>query len=166
MDCDVHGEDQGCMGGWMDDAFKFIIQNKGLNTESKYPYEGADGTCNTAKAASSAAKIDGYEDVPANNEAALVKAAAHQPISVAIDASSSEFMSYSGGVFTGPCGTQLDHGVTVVGYGTDADGTKYWLVKNSWGTAWGENGYIRMQRDVAAKEGLCGIAMVASYPTA
>ncbi|KAK8652602.1 hypothetical protein V6N13_126630 [Hibiscus sabdariffa] len=73
---------------------------------------------------------------------------------------------YSGGVFKGSCVTQLDHGVTTVGYGEDDDGTKYWLMKNSWGSSWGEEGYIRMQKDVDAKEGLCGIAMQASYPTA
>lgn len=95
-----------------------------------------------------------------------MKAVANQPVSVAIDASGSDFQFYSSGVFTGQCGTELDHGVTAVGYGTADDGTKYWLVKNSWGTTWGDNGYIRMQRDIDAKEGLCGIAMQASYPTA
>ncbi|KAK8675788.1 hypothetical protein V6N13_033851 [Hibiscus sabdariffa] len=112
------------------------------------------------------ATINGFQDVPANSEDALQKAVANQPVSVAIDASGFEFQFYSSGVFTGSCGTQLDHGVTAVGYGEDDDGTKYWLVKNSWGTSWGEQGYIRMQRDVDAKEGLCGIAMQASYPTA
>ncbi|KAI4371984.1 hypothetical protein MLD38_010272 [Melastoma candidum] len=165
VDCDVNGEDQGCEGGLMDDAFQFIINNRGLTTETNYPYEGVDGTCKRNKEASHAASIKGFEDVPTNSEAALLKAAAHQPISVAIDASSSEFMSYTGGIFAGPCGTDLDHGVTVVGYGTAADGTKYWLVKNSWGKSWGESGYIRMKRDVTAAEGLCGIAMQASYPT-
>lgn len=68
------------------------------------------------------------------------------------------------GVFTGDCTTELNHGVAVVGYGTTVDGTKYWIVKNSWGPEWGEGGYIRMERGVSAKEGLCGIAMEASYP--
>lgn len=68
------------------------------------------------------------------------------------------------GVFTGECGTDLDHGVAAVGYGTTVDGTKYWIVKNSWGVEWGEKGYIRMERGISAKEGLCGIAMEASYP--
>lgn len=166
VDCDTKGEDEGCNGGLMDDAFKFIIQNHGIASETTYPYQGVDGKCSASKENSHAAKITGYEDVPANSEAALLKAVANQPVSVAIDASGFDFQFYSSGVFTGPCGTELDHGVTAVGYGASSDGTKYWLVKNSWGTAWGQEGYIMMQRDIAAKEGLCGIAMEASYPTA
>ncbi|KAJ6799421.1 senescence-specific cysteine protease SAG39-like [Iris pallida] len=166
VDCDVTSDDQGCNGGEMDDAFKYIIKNKGITTEANYPYTASDGTCNTKKAASHAASIAGFEDVTANSEAALLKAAASQPVAVAIDAGGFAFQMYSSGVFTGDCGTDLDHGVAVVGYGATSDGTKYWLVKNSWGTSWGEDGYIRMERDVDAKEGLCGIAMDASYPTA
>ncbi|XP_071714976.1 senescence-specific cysteine protease SAG39-like [Rutidosis leptorrhynchoides] len=166
VDCDRSGEDQGCEGGYMDGGFTFIVKNKGISTETAYPYKAVDATCNTKAEVVRAANITGHEDVPVNSESALLKAVAMQPVSVAIDAGESDFQFYSSGVFNGSCGTELDHGVTAVGYGTSDDGVKYWLVKNSWGTSWGEEGYIRMQRDVEAKEGLCGIAMMASYPTA
>ncbi|XP_038681472.1 senescence-specific cysteine protease SAG39-like [Tripterygium wilfordii] len=166
VDCDTQGEDHGCMGGLMEDGFEFIIHNKGITTEAKYPYNATDDSCNKKEEASHDASITGYEQVPANSEEALLKAVANQPVSVSIDASGSAFQFYSSGVFSGACGTMLDHGVTAVGYGTTTNGTKYWIVKNSWGTEWGEEGYIRMQRDIDAKEGLCGIAMDSSYPTA
>ncbi|KAM0848768.1 hypothetical protein ACQ4PT_054159 [Festuca glaucescens] len=83
VDCDVHGEDQGCEGGLMDDAFKFIIKNGGLTKESSYPYSAADGKCKSGS--SSAATIKSYEDVPTNDEGALMKAVASQPVSVAVD---------------------------------------------------------------------------------
>ncbi|KAI7739569.1 hypothetical protein M8C21_016146, partial [Ambrosia artemisiifolia] len=84
MDCDRSGEDQGCEGGYMDDGFDFIVKNKGINTEAAYPYKAVDATCNTKKEGVAAAKITGHEDVPANNEAALLKAVAMQPLYLAI----------------------------------------------------------------------------------
>ncbi|KAF5943882.1 hypothetical protein HYC85_017959 [Camellia sinensis] len=165
VDYDRSGKDAGCEGGYMEGGFAFIVQNKGIATETIYPCSTNDGTCNTKKEASHAAKISGYENVSANSDSALLKAVANLPISVSIDVVGAFFQFYSSEIFTGDCGTDLDHGVTVVGYGTTTDGTKYWLVKNSWGTSWVEEGYIRMQRDIAAKEGLCGIAMDSSYPT-
>ncbi|XP_028800688.1 senescence-specific cysteine protease SAG39-like [Neltuma alba] len=166
VDCDTKGEDQGCEGGYMEDGFEFIIKNGGITTEENYPYTASDGKCNTNKEASHVAEIKGYEKVPVNSEEALQKAVANQPVSVSIDAGDGSFQFYSSGVFTGECGTQLDHGVTAVGYGVTDNGTEYWIVKNSWGTEWGEEGYVRMKRNIDAKEGLCGIAMDASYPTA
>lgn len=161
LDCDTNPMDQGCEGGLIQDAFEFIIRNGGIASKANYPYKGDKGTCNPKKEAFHDAKIKGYENVPANNESALLKAVANQPVSVLVDAGGPAFQFYSSGVFTGDCSTSVNHGVTVVGYGT-----KYWIVKNCWGTRWGEEGYIRMQRDVGAKEGLCGIALDASYPTA
>ncbi|XP_030476319.2 vignain-like [Syzygium oleosum] len=163
VDCDTT-QNQGCNGGLMDYAFEFIKQKGGITSESNYPYLATDGTCNVAKENSPVVSIDGHENVPVNDEDALQKAVANQPVSVAIEASGSDFQFYSEGVFAGNCGTDLDHGVTIVGYGSTLQGTKYWIVKNSWGPEWGEKGYIRMERGIAAKEGLCGIAMEASYP--
>nr|1S4V_A Chain A, cysteine endopeptidase [Ricinus communis]1S4V_B Chain B, cysteine endopeptidase [Ricinus communis] len=163
VDCDTD-QNQGCNGGLMDYAFEFIKQRGGITTEANYPYEAYDGTCDVSKENAPAVSIDGHENVPENDENALLKAVANQPVSVAIDAGGSDFQFYSEGVFTGSCGTELDHGVAIVGYGTTIDGTKYWTVKNSWGPEWGEKGYIRMERGISDKEGLCGIAMEASYP--
>ena len=158
--------DMGCKGGLMDTAFDFITQNHGLTTESNYPYTATDGICNKNRAYNHVATISGYEDVPENDEDALLKAVANQPVSVGIEGSGFDFQFYSGGVFKGECSTELDHAVTVIGYGVDGNGEKYWLVKNSWGVQWGLKGFMRIKRDVGVNHGLCGIAMKASYPIA
>ncbi|KAF7044239.1 hypothetical protein CFC21_053495 [Triticum aestivum] len=156
---------RGCAGGEMHDAFKFIIKNGGLTTEANYPYTAQDGQCKTSTASNSVATIKGYEDVPANNESSLMKAVANQPVSVAMDGGDVIFQHLSGGVMTGSCGTDLDHGIVAIGYGMTSDGTKFWLLKNSWGTTWGESGYLRMEKDIYDKSGMCGLAMQPSYPT-
>jgi len=164
VDCD-RKYNQGCNGGLMNYAFEFIIANGGIDTEQDYPYTGFNGRCNFTKKNTHVVTIDGYEDVPANNEGALKKAVASQPVSIAIEAGGRDFQLYSGGVFTGDCGTDLDHGVLAVGYGSE-DGLDYWIVKNSWGVYWGESGYLRMQRNIGANDfGLCGINIEPSYPT-
>lgn len=163
VDCD-NAENNGCNGGLMEAALEFIKQKGGLTSEENYPYKAEGGTCAATKTNYPVVSIDGHENVPANDEDALLKAVANQPISVGIDAGGSHFQFYSEGVFTGDCSTELNHGVAIVGYGTTLDGTKYWIVRNSWGPEWGEKGYIRMLRDSPAKEGHCGIAMMASYP--
>ncbi|KAK7250998.1 hypothetical protein RIF29_33843 [Crotalaria pallida] len=163
VDCD-RIYDEGCNGGLMDYAFEFIIGNGGLDTEQDYPYQGIDGKCDPTRKNAKVVTIDGYEDVPPYDEKALKNAVAHQPVSVAIEASGRAFQLYQSGVFTGKCGTDLDHGVVAVGYGTE-NGLDYWLVRNSWGSRWGEDGYIKIQRNVAHNSGgKCGITMQASYP--
>ncbi|KAK1301118.1 Oryzain alpha chain [Acorus calamus] len=164
VDCDV-AYNQGCNGGLMDYAFQFIINNGGIDTEEDYPYKANDGRCDTNRKNARVVSIDGYEDVPVNDEKALQKAVASQPVSVAIEAGGRDFQLYQSGIFTGTCGTQLDHGVAAVGYGTE-NGKDYWIVRNSWGKNWGEAGYIRMERNVPGlATGKCGIVMEASYPT-
>jgi len=159
MDCSYSYGNLGCSGGLMDNAFKYVQAN-GLCTEAAYPYTAKDGTCKASSCTASAnSKITGYKDVT-HTENALGASVDIGPVSVAIEADQSGFQLYKSGVFCGVCGTSLDHGVLAVGYG--AEGTSdYWKVKNSWGTSWGEAGYIRICRN----SNKCGIDSEPSYPT-
>jgi C1A family cysteine protease len=157
VDCGGSTGNQGCNGGLMDNGFEWIINNGGIGAEADYAYTAADGECRTVASVSS---IKGYTDVKAGSEADLKSAVNGQPIAIAIEADQSGFQFYSGGVFSGTCGKNLDHGVLLVGYGTDS-GKDYWLVKNSWGASWGDSGYIKL---VQGKD-QCGLADSASYAT-
>ncbi|XP_049383992.1 zingipain-2-like [Solanum stenotomum] len=162
LDCST--QNKGCEGGLMTVAYDFLLQNNGggITTETNYPYEAAQKVCKTEQSA--AVTISGYEVVP-SSESSLLKAVVNQPISVGI-AANHEFHMYGSGIYDGSCSPSLNHAVTVIGYGTsEEDGTKYWIVKNSWGSSWGEEGYMRIARDVGVDGGHCGIAKVASFPT-
>ena len=169
VDCSSAQGNQGCNGGLMDSAFEYIIKNKGLTTESNYPYTAADGTCSASKAKQVAATIKTYTDVTPSSADALINAVAQQPISVAIEADQNSFQLYAGGVLTANCGIQLDHGVLVTAYGVDSKtGLEYWGVKNSWGADWGMNGYVWLDRSKVYNGGAgqCGILLDPSFPTA
>merc|ERR1712227_13151 len=145
VDCDT--VDSGCNGGLMDNGFAFAEKNA-MCTEDSYSYTARKGTCKASSCTVGLAQgsVTGYKDV-----------------SIAIEADQSSFQSYSSGVLTASCGTKLDHGVLAVGYGTDA-GTDYWKVKNSWGSSWDEQGYVRLQRGKGGA-GECGLlAGPPSYP--
>jgi len=167
MDCSTSYGNQGCNGGLMDNAFQYIIANKGIDTEACYPYTAQDGTTCNYSTSCIGATLSSYQDIPQGSETQLQAAvASHGPVSVAIDAGLSSFQFYSGGVYSdASCGNSpndLDHGVLAVGYGT-LSGQAMWIVKNSWGSDWGVSGYIYMARN---DNNMCGIATAASYPVA
>jgi xylem cysteine proteinase len=152
MDCSVKEGDHSCQGGLMDYGFQYIIDNKGLDTEADYPYLAKNEACNAGKAKTVAATITAFKDVTPNSEDQLASAVGIGPVSVAIEADQRGFQSYKSGVFSGLCGTKLDHGVLAVGYTDEA-----WIVKNSWGASWGMNGFIQLAKGKGAA-GECGIA--------
>jgi len=167
VDCNLDKIDDACKGGMMDDAFEYIARNGGIDTEASYPYLSGVAEigfpCSFNKSTIGATDT-GFVSIASGDEEALKKAVATiGPISVAIDANHNAFINYQSGVYSNPkcSSTSLDHGVTVVGYGVD-NGKDYWLVKNSWSTAWGEQGYVKMSRNNGNN---CGIATHALYPT-
>jgi C1A family cysteine protease len=160
VDCSTTQGNMGCNGGLMDYAFTYA-ETTPIETEAQYPYKGRDGTC---AAKGGVVEVKSFTDVTPKSPAALQAAVAEGPVSVAIDASSILFQLYHGGIMSHFCGTSLDHGVLVVGYGTDK-GKDYWMLKNSWGAGWGEKGYFRMKRDAKEGEaGFCGLQLQPSYP--
>lgn len=163
VDCSGRYGNMGCNGGLMDSAFDYVIDN-GICTEEDIPYTAKGNTCESCS--NSAIKLSSCTDVTSRNQLHLKEAVSRGPVSIAIEADTSIFQHYTGGVISSSaCGTSLDHGVLIVGYGTEADGTMYWLVKNSWGTSWGDNGYIKIARSESENDaGVCGIAMQPSYP--
>jgi len=162
LDCTRAYGNHGCDGGLETNAFEYVIRNGGIDTEASYPYRAVEGNCRY-NAATSGATCSGYSRVASGSERALTRAIADiGPVSVGIDSSHQSFQFYRSGVYYEPACSQfhLDHSVLAVGYGMD-NGRDMYIVKNSYGTGWGMNGYIYMSRN---RRNNCGIATDGSYP--
>ena len=163
IDCSTRYGDFGCNGGMPDNGFEYAIDNS-LCLENDYNYQGSNQNCKASNC-NSIISVTECVDVIPNNQRALKKAVSMQPVSVAIQADTILFQHYSSGIITDvKCGTNLDHAVLIVGYGTEND-IDYWLVKNSWGAEWGDKGYVKILRTDSCDDiGICGIAAQPSYP--
>lgn len=175
VDCDnlKHGgKDNGCNGGLMDNAFTWISKNNGICSELDYPY--VSGITKTANKCNNSGcsnvkntDIIDFVDIEINSDIAMMTALAIGPVAVAIEADQKSFQFYSSGIFTAACGTKLDHGVGLVGYTND-----YWILRNSWGTSWGSNGYMLLGKGINPDtgnsynngQGQCGVLLQGSYP--
>lgn len=171
VDCAGSFGNKGCSGGLMDNAFKYVKQAGGLCAESAYKYTAKNGRCQATSCGAKTNDPKGYTDVQPGSESALQAAVAKGPVSIAIQANQTTFQLYKSGVMTGTCGSQIDHGVVAVGYGTQG-GQDYWKVRNSWGATWGAQGYILLGKGMKVNcrfgrncKGQCGILSVPSYPT-
>ncbi|XP_025901722.1 cathepsin K [Nothoprocta perdicaria] len=159
---DCVSNNDGCGGGYMTNAFEYVRQNRGIDSEDAYPYIGQDESCMYSPSGK-AAKCRGYREIPEGNEKALKRAVARVgPVSVGIDASLPSFQFYSRGVYYDEScnGQNINHAVLAVGYGTQK-GSKYWIIKNSWGEEWGNKGYVLLARN---RDNTCGVANLASFP--
>ncbi|CAK6967811.1 cathepsin K-like [Scomber scombrus] len=156
-------ENDGCGGGYMTNAFKYVEENGGIDSEEAYPYFGQDQPCRY-NSSGMAAQCKSYKEIPVGDEHALTVALFKVgPISVGIDATLSSFQFYQKGVYYDRnCNKDdINHAVLAVGYGVTPKMKKYWIVKNSWSESWGNKGYILMARN---RGNACGIANLASYP--
>jgi len=167
VDCSHEGPDggnQGCDGGWEDFAIAYAIDHK-IELESTYPYKARDGACKY-DASKGQFSIHAREYVKPKNADQMKAAVAKGPVSVAIEADTNVFQFYNSGVISSKsCGTDLDHAVLVIGYGSD-NGTDYWLLKNSWGTRWGDKGFFKTLRKSDNTVGICGVLAEPVYPVA
>jgi len=165
VDCSRSYGNLGCNGGYEDRAFLYIKTVGGQELSSDYPYTASNGKCSFDKSKIKAS-IVGYQVLPQQDCAGLMTSATQQPVSVGV-AVTQPFQSYSSGVFSiTNCGLDINHAVNVEGYGTDSTTNQnFWLVRNSWGTSWGEQGYIRMNRAVQLPDGICGICDDVSFPS-
>ncbi|CAM8977540.1 unnamed protein product [Rhodiola kirilowii] len=162
VDCARPFNNFGCSGGLPSQAFEYIKYNGGLDTEEAYPYTGKDGACKFSSVNIGVKVIDSVNITQGAEDELKHAVGAVRPVSVAFEVVSG-FRFYSEGVYTSDsCGRDpmdVNHAVLAVGYGVE-DGVPYWLIKNSWGSSWGDHGYFKMELG----KNMCGVATCASYP--
>lgn len=169
LDCGDRASGFGCHGGDMGGSYEWIQTNGGLCSEFEYAYvSGETGRKESCRTCTNVPGSDVRQvrRVTPNSDEAMMSALMTQPVSVAIQADSRDFQLYKSGVFTGDCGTALDHGVLLVGYGVQDDAGAYYIMKNSWGSSWGEDGYCYLGRGAQYNDGhgQCGVLMQGVYP--
>jgi len=145
VQCSDSAGNMGCNGGLMDQAFEWVASNGGIDSEKDYPYTsggGYTGDCNTAKLSKHVAAFPSHKDLPHNEDQMAAWACTGGPIAIGVDATS--WQTYTGGIMSNCQGTQMDHGVLIVGFDS-TNSPPYWTIKNSWGTSWGESGYLRVR---------------------
>jgi len=169
------GPNMGVNGGQISLTFDWIGKTNGLCTEESYPYVSGTTrqteTCKTTCSKVASSDVQGVIDIKSNSDSDMMTAISKQPVSIAIEADESTFQLYKSGVFTGKCGTSLDHAVALVGYG-NTNGLDYYILRNSWGLEWGDQGYMYIGKgnDPATGKpynggkGQCGLLMEGSYP--
>jgi len=159
VDCDP--QSSGCNGGLEVWAFSYAEKN-GLELETAYPYTARTSSCKASKSKEKV-EVTTYSHVKNKSVTQLKAAIAKQPTCVSVDAET-DFQFYTSGILNSKnCGTNLDHAVTAVGYGTD-NGQDYFLIRNSWGASWGEKGYIRLATQKDGQSGVCGVMLDSNYP--
>ncbi|XP_003461508.1 pro-cathepsin H isoform X1 [Cavia porcellus] len=162
VDCAQDFNNHGCEGGLPSQAFEYILYNKGIMGEDTYPYQGKDGHCRF-QPQKAIAFVKDVVNITLNDEEAMVEAVAlYNPVSFAFEVTE-DFISYQSGIYSSTSchktPDKVNHAVLAVGYGVQ-NGVPYWIVKNSWGTAWGQDGYFLIERG----KNMCGLAACASFP--
>lgn len=162
VDCDTAS--YGCNGGWQDNCMWYVFDNGGIELWEDYPYTGGQDPCFADWYGP--VQVRGVNPVKSYNQAALMQSIANGVTAVTIESASLVFRQYTGGVISdSSCGTTLDHAVAAVGYGTDPEtGLDYYLIRNSWGAAWGDHGYVKIAR-VGDGYGICGVQEISVWAT-
>jgi len=164
VDCSKGHGNTGCKGGWMHQAFDYVIQNNGMQLASTYPYMAIEGQfCRQNHDRNVKNLLSRYVQIPENNNEMIRRALHNSLVPSAVDARDLAF--YSSGVYDNrECGNDINHAIVIVGYGVNFEGKKYWKVRNSWGAEWGSNGYFKLIRDDGTTPGICGITAYNVYP--